>query len=156
MKKYIFRDDKKRDIAIGKLVCLARTYKKHAQEMNSELPKEPLLFFKPTSSVIFNGDTIKIPGVSKCIHHEVELGIIIGRKCKNITKKDPIGTYFITFLDKSIALDSSIIIANKNNTAIAPIYIVTNSKAKNSHSKIINKNDEDKKQLTKNNNEKTG
>ena len=90
MKNYIFRDGVKRDIAIGKLVCLARTYKKHAQEMNSDIPKEPLLFLKPTSSVIFNGDTIKIPKMSKCIHHEVELGVVIGRECKNISKKDAI------------------------------------------------------------------
>lgn len=88
MTNYIFKDNIKRDIAIGKLVCLARTYKKHAQEMNSDIPKEPLLFLKPASSVIFNGDSIKIPEMSKCIHHEVELGIVIGKKCRNISKKD--------------------------------------------------------------------
>jgi 2-keto-4-pentenoate hydratase/2-oxohepta-3-ene-1,7-dioic acid hydratase in catechol pathway len=88
MKNYIFRNDVKKEIPIGKLVCLARTYKKHAQEMNSDIPKEPLLFLKPASSVIFNGDTIKIPKMSNCIHHEVELGIVIGKRCKNISKKD--------------------------------------------------------------------
>ena len=90
MTDYIFKDGVKRDFTIGKLVCLARTYKKHAKEMNSDIPKEPLLFLKPASSVIFNGDSIKIPDMSKCIHHEVELGIVIGRKCKNVSKKDAI------------------------------------------------------------------
>ena len=101
MKNYIFKDDIKRDLTIGKLVCLARTYKKHAQEMNSDIPKEPLIFLKPASSVIFNGDTIKIPKMSKCIHHEVELGIVIGKKCKNISKKGALN-YVLGYL---VALD---------------------------------------------------
>ncbi len=101
MKNYIFKDDIKRDLTIGKLVCLARTYKKHAQEMNSDIPKEPLLFLKPASSVIFNEDIIKIPKMSKCIHHEVELGIVIGKKCKNIPKKDALN-YVLGYL---VALD---------------------------------------------------
>lgn len=88
MISYKIKNNKNMNIKIGKLVCLARTYKKHAEEMSSELPKEPLLFLKPNSSVIFNGDTIKIPKMSKCIHHEVELGVVIGKKCKNIPKKD--------------------------------------------------------------------
>ena len=74
----------------------------------------------------------------------------------NRIKKDPIGTYLITFFDRSIALDSNIIITNKNKTAIAPTYIITNNKAKNSHSKKNNNIEEFKKQLTKNNKEKTG
>lgn len=98
---YIFKNGVKRDIAIGKLVCLARSYKKHAQEMKSDLPKEPVIFLKPASSVIFNGDTIKIPKMSKCIHHEVELGIVIGEKCKNILKKDA-QNYVLGYL---VALD---------------------------------------------------
>jgi len=88
MTNYKIKNNKNMNVKIGKLVCLARTYKKHAEEMNSELPKEPLLFLKPNSSVIFNGETIKIPKMSKCIHHEVELGVVIGKKCKNISKKD--------------------------------------------------------------------
>ena len=88
MIKYIFKDGIKKDLTIGKIVCLARSYKKHAQEMNSDIPKEPVIFLKPASSVIFNGGTIIIPKMSKSIHHEVELGIIIGKKCKNVSKKD--------------------------------------------------------------------
>ena len=101
MTNYIFKDDVKRNISIGKLVCLARTYKKHAQEMNSEIPKEPILFLKPASSIIFNGDSIKIPKMSKSIHHEVELGIIIGKKCKNVSKEKAMD-YILGYL---VALD---------------------------------------------------
>jgi acylpyruvate hydrolase len=74
------------DLPIGKLVCLARTYQKHAKEMNSDAPKKPLLFLKPASAVVFNGDSIVVPKMSKCLHHEVELGVVIGKKCRNISK----------------------------------------------------------------------
>jgi len=86
MVDYIFDDGVKRNLSIGKLVCLARTYKKHAYEMKSKVPEEPLLFLKPASSVIFDGGTIAYPSISKCLHHEVELGVVIGKKCKDITK----------------------------------------------------------------------
>jgi 2-keto-4-pentenoate hydratase/2-oxohepta-3-ene-1,7-dioic acid hydratase in catechol pathway len=88
MKNYIFKDSIKRKVAIGKLVCLARTYRKHAEEMHTTITKDPLLFLKPASSVIFNDDSIIVPQMSKCLHHEVELGIVIGKKCKNVKQKD--------------------------------------------------------------------
>lgn len=88
MVSYLFSDGKERDIRIGKLVCLARTYKKHAKEMKSEVPKTPFLFLKPASSVIFDGDSIIYPEMSKCLHHEVELGLIVGKKCKNISQNE--------------------------------------------------------------------
>jgi 2-keto-4-pentenoate hydratase/2-oxohepta-3-ene-1,7-dioic acid hydratase in catechol pathway len=101
MANYIFKDKNKTELPIGKLVCLARSYKKHAKEMNSEIPKEPVIFLKPASSVIFNGDSIKIPKMSKSIHHEVELGVVIGKICKNISKKDAMD-YILGYL---VALD---------------------------------------------------
>ena len=75
---------------------------------------------------------------------------------KNSKKNNPTGIYLIRFLFKLADFDSNIIIANKNNTAIAPTYITIKSKAKNSHSKRSNSKDENKKQPTKNNSEKTG
>jgi len=72
-------------IGIGKIICLARTYKKHADEMKSFVPKSPLLFLKPASAVIFSGEAIRIPDQSSCLHHEVELGVVIGKKGKNVT-----------------------------------------------------------------------
>lgn len=89
------------NIPIGKIICLARTYKKHAEEMKSKVPKDPLLFLKPATSVIFNGDSIIIPEISNCLHHEVELGVIINKKGKNIKKENALD--FI--LGYCIALD---------------------------------------------------
>ncbi len=88
MKYYKFKENTDRKLNIGKIICLARTYKKHAKEMNANVTKKPLLFLKPVSSVIFNSETIILPNISKSVHHEVELGIVIGKKGKNIDKKD--------------------------------------------------------------------
>jgi len=101
MTKYIFKDDNRKNVPIGKLVCLARTYKRHAKEMHTNVTKDPLLFLKPASSVIFNGESIIIPAMSKCLHHEVELGIVIGKKCKNVPQRESLD-YVLGYL---IALD---------------------------------------------------
>lgn len=76
------------EIPIGKVICLARTYQKHAQEMNAEITQDPLLFLKPESSVIFDRQSIIIPRMSTCLHHEVEMGIVIGKEGKNIPKEE--------------------------------------------------------------------
>lgn len=88
MSNYIFENGSEKQLAIGKLVCLARTYQKHAKEMNANTTPNPLLFLKPASSVIFDGGSIIIPKISKCLHHEVELGIVVGKKCKNVSQKN--------------------------------------------------------------------
>lgn len=98
---YIFKSGVKDDVRIGKIVCLARTYKKHAKEMKTTTTKDPLIFLKPSTAVIFNGDSVIIPSKSKCIHHEVELGVVINKKCKNIKKDDALD-YVLGYL---IALD---------------------------------------------------
>ena len=87
MRNYIFKDNKKRKVTIGKLVCLARSYRKHAKEMHTTVTEDPLLFLKPASSIIFNGESVIIPKLSKCLHHEVELGVVISKKCKNVKQK---------------------------------------------------------------------
>ncbi len=86
MTYYRFQDTTKQ-VRIGKIVCLARTYKEHAREMNTTVTEDPLLFLKPASSVIFDQGTIIIPPLSRCLHHEVELGVIIGKKGKHISEK---------------------------------------------------------------------
>jgi len=87
MKYYKWKDKIQNKISIGKIICLARTYKKHAEEMSSNLPKRPIVFLKPRSSIIFSGDYIIYPYQSNCLHHEVELGVIIGKNGKYISEK---------------------------------------------------------------------
>ncbi|MGH3714909.1 MAG: fumarylacetoacetate hydrolase family protein [Micromonosporaceae bacterium] len=62
----------------SKVVCVGRNYADHAAEHGSEVPKEPLLFLKPSTSVIGPGDTIKLPVQSKQVEHEAELAVVIG------------------------------------------------------------------------------
>jgi 2-keto-4-pentenoate hydratase/2-oxohepta-3-ene-1,7-dioic acid hydratase in catechol pathway len=63
----------------GKIVCVGRNYLAHAQELGNTMPKEPLLFLKPPSSVISNGGTILLPPQSQQVEYEGEIGIVIGR-----------------------------------------------------------------------------
>ncbi len=71
----------------SKIVCVGRNYAEHAAELGNEVPEEPLLFLKATSSVITEGEAIVIPEQSKQVEHEGELAVVIGRTCKNISNK---------------------------------------------------------------------
>jgi len=64
---------------IGKIVCLARNYAEHAKELGNETPVAPVLFMKPATSVIGDGDTVRIPAYSQECHYEVELAVLIGK-----------------------------------------------------------------------------
>ncbi len=62
----------------SKVVCVGRNYAEHAAEHGSEVPKEPLLFLKPSTSVIGPHDVIRLPPQSKQVEHEAELAVVIG------------------------------------------------------------------------------
>jgi len=64
----------------GKIVCVCRNYLEHAKELGNEVPKEPLLFLKPPSSVIGTNDSIVLPEQSKQVEFEGEIGIRIAKK----------------------------------------------------------------------------
>ena len=86
MKMYRFEENES-SLPIGKIICLARTYRKHALEMKSTPPSNPLLFLKPASAVIFSGETIHYPHQSNCVHHEIEVGVVIGKNARNVSKE---------------------------------------------------------------------
>ncbi|HMS43060.1 MAG TPA: fumarylacetoacetate hydrolase family protein [Pyrinomonadaceae bacterium] len=72
----------------SKIVCVGRNYAEHAKELGNEVPKEPLLFLKAPSAIIGNGKNIIIPRQSEHVEHEGELGIVIGKQCKNLSEND--------------------------------------------------------------------
>jgi 2-keto-4-pentenoate hydratase/2-oxohepta-3-ene-1,7-dioic acid hydratase in catechol pathway len=72
----------------SKIVCVGRNYAAHAAELGNEMPKEPLLFLKPQSSLIGPGQTIEIPQYSKRVEHEGELGVVIAKKCAHLKDKE--------------------------------------------------------------------
>jgi len=72
----------------GKIVCVGRNYRDHAKELGNEVPKEPLIFLKPPSSVIANGDPIVLPSVSSRVEFEGEIGIVIGAQLKRASEAE--------------------------------------------------------------------
>jgi 2-keto-4-pentenoate hydratase/2-oxohepta-3-ene-1,7-dioic acid hydratase in catechol pathway len=67
-----------------KIVCVGRNYVDHAKELGNDVPKIPLIFMKPPSSVIADGETVILPPQSKQVEHEAELVVVIGKRGKNI------------------------------------------------------------------------
>lgn len=78
----------KPELQINSIFCIGRNYLKHAKELNNEVPGKPMVFLKPSSSIIFNGETIILPKLSNEVHHEVELVVAIGKGGKNISEED--------------------------------------------------------------------
>lgn len=66
----------------SKIVCVGRNYLEHARELGNELPKEPLIFLKPPSSVIRDGDSIVLPDQSRQVEHEGEIGVVLGAQLR--------------------------------------------------------------------------
>lgn len=73
-----------RHFPIGKILCIGRNYSEHIKELGNPTPDAPLIFIKPSSSVIGEGEAIVIPPYSHDCHHEAELALLIGRKGKDI------------------------------------------------------------------------
>jgi acylpyruvate hydrolase len=70
-----------------KIVAIGRNYADHVKELGNTIPTEPMLFLKPSSSFITSGQQIEIPK-GAIVHHELELGVIIGKTGKDISEKD--------------------------------------------------------------------
>jgi len=74
--------------APSKIVCVGRNYAEHAKELGNEVPQEPLLFLKPPSSLIASGDAIVYPKLSQRVDFEGELGVVIGKRARNVKAAD--------------------------------------------------------------------
>ena len=72
----------------SKIVCVGRNYVEHAKELGNEVPKVPLIFMKPPSSIISNGETIFLPPQSVQVEHEAELVIVIGKRGRHVTAEN--------------------------------------------------------------------
>jgi 2-keto-4-pentenoate hydratase/2-oxohepta-3-ene-1,7-dioic acid hydratase in catechol pathway len=69
----------------SKIICVGRNYVEHAKELGNEVPKVPLIFLKPPSSIIPDGGTILLPPQSAQVEHEAELVVVIGKRGRTIT-----------------------------------------------------------------------
>jgi 2-keto-4-pentenoate hydratase/2-oxohepta-3-ene-1,7-dioic acid hydratase in catechol pathway len=72
----------------SKIVCVGRNYLEHARELGNELPERPLLFFKPPSAVIADGEAIVLPPESTRVEHEGEIAVVIGRRARKVAAAD--------------------------------------------------------------------
>jgi 2-keto-4-pentenoate hydratase/2-oxohepta-3-ene-1,7-dioic acid hydratase in catechol pathway len=75
----------------GKIVCVGRNYREHAKELGNEVPKEPLLFLKPPSSVVWNGEPVTLPRASARVEHEGEIGVVIGARLTRVSEERAAG-----------------------------------------------------------------
>ena len=72
----------------SKIVCVGRNYVEHAKELGNEVPKEPLIFLKPPSSVIEDGASIVLPSLSNRVEFEGEIGVVVGSRLRRATPSD--------------------------------------------------------------------
>ena len=84
---------------IGKFMCIGLNYSDHAAETGADIPKHPILFMKATSAVVGPDDTVMLPRGSTHTDWEVELGVVIGERCKYVSEDealDYVAGYFVS------------------------------------------------------------
>ncbi|HTK46647.1 MAG TPA: fumarylacetoacetate hydrolase family protein [Gemmatimonadaceae bacterium] len=75
-------------LAPSKIVCVGRNYAAHAKELGNEVPKQPLLFLKPPSSLVRSGEPIRLPAVSNRVEYEGEIGVVVGRRLRKASSSE--------------------------------------------------------------------
>ena len=81
---FVSLQGQQQNVAVGKIVCVARNYAEHARELGNPVPDQAVLFIKPASSIIADGGTVVIPAYANDCHHELELAVLIGCTGKDI------------------------------------------------------------------------
>ncbi len=81
----------------SKVVCVGRNYREHAAELGNEVPTEPLIFFKPPSSLLAPGREIRRPKLSQRVDYEGELGVVIGKACFKLSADQDVRPYILGY-----------------------------------------------------------
>jgi 2-keto-4-pentenoate hydratase/2-oxohepta-3-ene-1,7-dioic acid hydratase in catechol pathway len=81
----------------SKIVCVGRNYREHAAELGNEVPGEPLLFFKPPSSLLASGGEVRRPKLSQRVDFEGELAVVIGKKCYKLGADENVRPYILGY-----------------------------------------------------------
>lgn len=68
----------------SKIVCVGRNYVDHARELGNDVPAAPLIFLKPPSAIIGNGEAIVLPPASARVEYEAEIGVVVGRRMHHV------------------------------------------------------------------------
>ena len=78
----------------SKVIGIGRNYADHAKEMGGEAPDEPLMFLVPNTAVVGPGDPVVLPPQTSEVSYEGELGVVIGRMCKDVAREDALAVVF--------------------------------------------------------------
>lgn len=78
----------------SKVICIGKNFPEHAAEIGEEITIEPLIFFKPSSSIIGHGDAIVLPPQSSQVELEAELTVVMGKLAKNVSEEDALDYIF--------------------------------------------------------------
>jgi 2-keto-4-pentenoate hydratase/2-oxohepta-3-ene-1,7-dioic acid hydratase in catechol pathway len=78
------------ELETGTMYCIGQNYAKHAAEMGSKVSADPTIFIKPPAALILNDEEIILPDISKNVHHELELVVVIGDDCDSISPDNAI------------------------------------------------------------------
>ena len=71
----------------SKVVCIGKNYADHVKELGGEAPANPVLFLKPSTSVVGPGEAVVLPPDSSRVDHEAELGLVVGRLCRDVPRE---------------------------------------------------------------------
>ena len=80
-----------RKYVVGKILCLGQNYADHAKEMGGQTPSTPVIFLKPPTAIIKDGQPIEVPRISSDVHHEVELAVLLEKGGKDIPQSSAFG-----------------------------------------------------------------
>jgi len=81
----------------SKIICVGRNYRAHAEELGNEVPKEPLLFFKPSSSLLAPGGIVRRPKISQRVDYEGELCLVVGKTCYQPPADEDVRQYILGY-----------------------------------------------------------
>lgn len=75
-----------RAIEASRIFCVGKNYRKHIKELEDEDPEQPVIFMKPVSCIVLPQEKIVFPLHGTCLHHEVELVVLIGQRGRSISE----------------------------------------------------------------------
>jgi 2-keto-4-pentenoate hydratase/2-oxohepta-3-ene-1,7-dioic acid hydratase in catechol pathway len=81
----------------SKIVCVGRNYREHAAELGNEVPTEPLLFFKPPSSLLAPGAPVRRPNIAERVDYEGELGVVMAKPCYQLAEEEDVRPYILGY-----------------------------------------------------------
>jgi len=81
----------------SKIVCVGRNYREHAAELGNEVPTEPLIFFKPPSSLLAPRAQVRRPRIAERVDYEGELGVVIAKQCCQLAADEDVRPYILGY-----------------------------------------------------------